>query len=251
MARRVRDLVDRHPLGAFLAFTFGISWGVPFLALAAATVLPIEVSLAGYSPLASVAVWAPALAAVAVVRLTGGSLAGLAGLALLRLTQGPVEELGWRGLALALLQRRHPGLGAAVILGAIWALWHAPALVVSTAEFSRDGGTLGVDLLRLFVGLIATSVAATVLFNGSGGSVPLAVLLHWLTNVPYPWEARGAGIPITQDVLTVVAAVLVAVTVGRRYLGHDRDRLATGVLPDDVVDVGTEPQTGASTAGGE
>jgi hypothetical protein len=57
-------------------------------------------------------------------------------------------------------------------------------------------------------------------FNGSNGSVPIAVLFHWLTNFDSPWESASA-VPLAQDVVFVVVAVIVAATVGRRYLGRE------------------------------
>ena len=276
----LRERVRRHPLATFFMLAFGVSWGIPGGALLVGPALGIEVSVAGYSPLAYVALWAPAVSAFAVVwamrgasgvldyarrvvRPTGtwpwyaavllgipavylaatflagevalpsgsGWLLPFVGVSLLRLTQGPMEELGWRGFALPMLQRRYSGLVAAVVLGVVWALWHAPALLVQAAEFQRDaGGALAVALLRLFASLVATSVVVTVVFNGSDGSVPLAVLFHWLTNLPYPWESGGA-IPLTQDVLTVLVALAVAVAFGRQYLG--RENVVTRVSPQD------------------
>lgn len=269
--------VRRHTLVAFFLLTFAISWGIPGAMLLLAPALPFEVSFAGYSPLAFLVVWAPAIAAFVVIGaghgrsgvrayverlgqfrgrwtwyvavlvgipavyfiaaaidsslggpglgVSDGSLLAFLTVAASRLTQGPVEELGWRGLALPLLQRRFSGFGAALVLGFVWALWHVPATVISAAEFSQAGGSLPLTLFRLFVGLIATSIVVTVVYNGSRGSVPLMVLFHWLTNLEYPWEA-GVGIPLTQDVLTVAVAVVVVV-VGRRYLG--RDGLVTDV----------------------
>jgi hypothetical protein len=274
---RSRAWLRRHRLAGFFLLTFALSWGVPLLVLAAGPLVGLTASVSGYSPLAFLAVWAPAVSAVAVVGFvdgwpgvraygrrvtavrgqwpwyaavllgvpvvylvaalvasaTGGPPVRLGAdwlgpfvvVSLLRLTQGPVEEFGWRGFALPLLQRRYSGLVAGVLLGLVWALWHAPALVVSTAEFAREGALLP-GLVRLFVTLVATSVVVTVVYNGSGGSVPLAVGFHWLTNLAYPWESTST-VPLAQDVVFVLVALLVAVTVGRRYLG--REHLATTV----------------------
>jgi uncharacterized protein len=45
---------------------------------------------------------------------------------------GPwAEETGWCGFALPRLLTRLPPLTAAIVLGVIWAIWHAPAFLVS------------------------------------------------------------------------------------------------------------------------
>ena len=36
------------------------------------------------------------------------------------------EEPGWRGFALPYLQKKHGPLEASIVLGSVWALWHAP-----------------------------------------------------------------------------------------------------------------------------
>lgn len=287
---RPTDWLRAHRLAGFFLLTFALSWGVPVAFLLAAPLLPVAVSVSGYSPLAFLAVWAPALSAFTVVGLTDGR-AGLRAyarrvtalrgrwpwyaavlvgvplayllsalvasatggpalavepgwfstfvvVALLRATQGPVEELGWRGFALPLLQRRYSGLVSAVLLGLVWALWHAPALVISTAEFARVGPLLP-GLVQLFVVLVATSVAITVVFNGSRGSVPIAVFFHWLTNLDYPWESTST-VPIAQDVVFVAVATVVALTVGRQYLGDANLATELYLGRDPTDDPGSE-----------
>jgi membrane protease YdiL (CAAX protease family) len=147
---------------------------------------------------------------------------------LLKGTEGPFEELGWRGYALPLLQRRFSGWQSAIVLGFVWALWHVPAFFVASVMTGALEGELAVVLLRFFVGTIATSIIMTAVYNGTGGSIPLVFIYHWLMNLPYPWEAR-AGISLMQDVVGVVVAVVLVIVLGRRYLG--RENLYTDVTP--------------------
>ena len=147
---------------------------------------------------------------------------------LLKGTEGPFEEFGWRGFALPLLQRRYSGLCAAIILGFFWMLWHVPGFFVETVMTGAMQGDIVSILLGLFIGGIATTITMTVIYNGSGGSIPLMFLWHWLSNLPYPWEAR-AGISLMQDVLIVALAIILVLTLRRRYLG--RENLFIDVTP--------------------
>lgn len=39
-------------------------------------------------------------------------------------------------------------------------------------------------LLRVFVNVLALAVIMTVVYNGTGASLSLMVIFHWLTNLP-------------------------------------------------------------------
>jgi uncharacterized protein len=100
---------------------------------------------------------------------------------------GPVEEFGWRGVALPLLQRRYTPLAASLILGAVWGFWHLPAFLGSGTEQS------GWAFPPFVVGVLALSVLLTPMFNAAGGSILIAVLFHFQMNGPawpdaQPWE---------------------------------------------------------------
>lgn len=91
---------------------------------------------------------------------------------LLMAIKGPVEELGWRGLALPLLQRRMAPIWAALLLGVIWAVWHYPAFLLSGTPQSAW------SVMPFFVGTVALSVIVTPIFNSSHGSILLPALFH-------------------------------------------------------------------------
>jgi membrane protease YdiL (CAAX protease family) len=94
---------------------------------------------------------------------------------------GPVEELGWRGVALPLLQRRFTPFSAGLILGAVWGLWHWPAFLLSGTPQAAW------EFAPFLVGSIAVSLILTPLFNQSRGSILLAAIYHFqLINPAWP-----------------------------------------------------------------
>jgi hypothetical protein len=142
---------------------------------------------------------------------------------------GPVEELGWRGVALPLLQRRFAPLWSALILGAFWAVWHAPSFLLSGTPQSAW------SIAPYLLGVLALSVIITPLFNAAHGSILIAALFHFQINGPawpdaQPWENY------------LFAAVAIAVVVLNRKAMLTRTNAVTDVLmPDIGVDV-TEPR---------
>lgn len=105
----------------------------------------------------------------------------------LALFLGPVEEFGWRGVALPLLQRRFSPFWAGLILGICWGVWHVPAFMLSgTAQSAWS-------FAPFFAGIVAISVMMTPLFNAARGSLLLPVLFHFQMNNPIwpdaqPWD---------------------------------------------------------------
>ena len=101
---------------------------------------------------------------------------------------GPIEELGWRGVALPLMQRRFAPFWAGLVLGMIWAAWHIPAFFISgTPQSAWSAGPY-------FAGIIAISVILTPLFNASRGSLLIAALYHLQMMNPIfpdaqPWDS--------------------------------------------------------------
>lgn len=116
--------------------------------------------------------------------------------------KGPLEEFGWRGLALPLLQRRTSPLLAALTIGVLWGLWHMPAFLLS-------GTPQGAwPFLPFFLGTIALSVIATALFNASHGSVLLPALFHFMLINPLWPDAQ----PHDTWLFAIIAVIIVWLT---------------------------------------
>ena len=138
----------------------------------------------------------------------------------LALFLGPVEEFGWRGLALPLLQRRFAPFWAGLILGIIWATWHIPAFLIGGTPQSNW------SFVPYFAGTITGSVILTALFNDSRGSLLLAVLIHFQLNNPIwpdaqPWD----------NVLLITAAIII-VWLKRRTLFQRGSGVTDILIPE-------------------
>ena len=85
------------------------------------------------------------------------------------------EEFGWRGFLQVRLQARRPGPGgparAALLVGALFAAWHVPLIVVE-----QDGVTTA--LLWFTAGTVGISLVYAWLFARTGGSVLLVAMMH-------------------------------------------------------------------------
>lgn len=128
---------------------------------------------------------------------------------------GGLEELGWRGYLLPRLQRRWSPVGASVIVGVGWAVWHLPLFVLPGAQnVDQPFWTFGLIV-------IAMSFAFTWLYNVAGGSILPVILLHGLNNTSsllYPFAAdTSMTLNLTVGLVAsgALAAVLLLATRGR------------------------------------
>ena len=82
------------------------------------------------------------------------------------------EEIGWRGYALPRLAARFGLARASVLLGLIWGCWHLPQF------FIREADTYRQSFFVYVLGVTAFSVAIAWLWERTGGSLLLPMLLH-------------------------------------------------------------------------
>jgi membrane protease YdiL (CAAX protease family) len=149
------------------------------------------------------------------------------------------EEPGWRGFALPRLQQRHGPIAASLILGSLHGLWHLPALM--TVNF-------GPLPLANYVPFMLTAAFGTFIYtwvyNRTGGSILLAILLHAASNAASGWLSAlftESGLQEPQQGLAgflaatswinviaygLVALLLIAATRGR--LGYQAARELPG-----------------------
>ncbi|NHJ38855.1 MAG: CPBP family intramembrane metalloprotease [Asgard group archaeon] len=100
---------------------------------------------------------------------------------------GPLgEEFGWRGFILDPLQNKFGSLGASLLLGFIWGVWHLPL------HFIADTTQQFIPIWAFVLLQMVMSILYTWLYNNTKGSVLVAILFHWISNI------AGALIPFWQ-----------------------------------------------------
>jgi membrane protease YdiL (CAAX protease family) len=139
----------------------------------------------------------------------------------LALFLGPIEEFGWRGLALPLLQRRFTPFWAGLILGIIWATWHIPSFFLSGTP--QSAWSLG----PYFLGVVAISVILTPLFNTTRGSLLIAVLYHFQMMNPIWPDAQP------WDNLLFIATAVIVVWLNRRQMFQKGAGVTEVLMPED------------------
>jgi uncharacterized protein len=146
------------------------------------------------------------------------------------------EEIGWRGYALPRLQAGRSALSASLILAPIWALWHLPLWLTGAP------GRTPILYAAFVVSAFALSVLLTWVYNSTGGSLLLVVLLHATVNLPITLLYDALGSRVTVPVLlyfglTVVAAIVVVIVAGPKHLSrkHHKQEETSEISPKSLV----------------
>ena len=145
----------------------------------------------------------------------------LGGLPTATLLSGGNEELGWRGFLLSRLQQRYDALSASLLVGAVWAGWHLPVYMLPLG-LTNGPFALFVPFILLF------SIVFTWVYNGTNGSVLVAMTLHGSMN-----SAIGifAGVistdAVDQTVLWATRPIGVFCVVAVLLFVYGRDTLST------------------------
>lgn len=173
--------------------------------------------------------WAPTLLltpAVAVVswfvlRLTGTpvpvpEISPLTALALVALfiVGAPAEELGWSSYVTDPLQTRWGALGASLVLGAVWVVFH----IVPLLQVGRSAGWIA----GWSLGTLAMRVIMVWLFTNTGHAVIAVSLFHATQNLSWQlFPVQGSFYdPLVTGVIFAVAAVMIVLGWGPRTLAR-------------------------------
>lgn len=148
---------------------------------------------------------APVLPSLAVL------VAYLPGLVLQMITTGLAEEPGWREFAMPRMQRRYGPVSSTLVVGLLWGAWHLPLFLTEWG-----GSQVGAIRLLEFMGTtVAFSFVMTWLFNRSGESMPLVMLLHTSVNnfISVAWSSMFPSLSSDYAMHAFLAGSVVAALV--------------------------------------
>jgi membrane protease YdiL (CAAX protease family) len=259
--RIVTASVRRHPLIAFFALAYALTWPtIPLVAVSPLLGLPglfgpafaaiIVSAVSDGKPglrglLGRLACWrvggrwyAVALGLPVVLALTAAGLhlllgaqtsldfGGLSFLDFVVFALIVGEELGWRGYALPRMLAERRALAASLIVGALWGAWHLPTFFVSGAP------QYGLPFSAFLLLTVAYSVVISWVFVHARGSVLIASLMHGAINLSQGFFSGGVDPARTYWLLTAMygaAALALALVFGvhlssTRYVEANRPR---------------------------
>jgi membrane protease YdiL (CAAX protease family) len=134
------------------------------------------------------------------------------------------EEIGWRGYALPKLQSGYSALVSSVILGGIWVLWHLPLFFNPTSGYSNT------PFWAFLIFILPVSILITWIFNSTGGSTLMIMILHamlnasigplWRATPEYSTAVSNTDVYLLQAAVLWVGAIVVVLVYGASNLSR-------------------------------
>ncbi len=122
------------------------------------------------------------------------------------------QELGWRGYPFEGLRRRHSFPAAALLFGALWALWHLPLLFVAGTHPYHALRESPWFALNFYVGLVPVGVLISWFSAANGRSVVAATLFHFSVVASQEMLAVTQVTRVIETALLSIVAVAVVAT---------------------------------------
>lgn len=145
----------------------------------------------------------PSIDATSLMILFGGILLGAFG-----------EELGWRGYAQNMLEKKLNSLVAVLIVGILWGLWH-----IGNLQYGP------IYMLFFVFSTIGYSTVMAWLLHGTDYNVVLASLFHFAVNVGFYilTDALSDLRLVAMNGLVWLGAAVVVVALNRRYFLRNKE----------------------------
>lgn len=115
------------------------------------------------------------------------------------------EELAWRGYLLPKLQLKFSTLQSSVIVGILWALFHAPLFLM------KDGHPAGYNFFLYTLMVFSFSFVMSYFYNHTGGSLLIAHVLHQSINTwgeVIPFYPKSSGHQYGVATLVIISSLL-------------------------------------------
>lgn len=164
----------------------------------------------------------------------------LAGLATAMFLDGGAlfEENGWRGFALPRLLERYTPLGASVLLGVLWSVWHMPVKFDLALDYGLPSFALLFGVLTLKFVLL--TIIMTYFWQRAGQTTIIAIAMHGLSNDSLRLGGEVLSETFGAQLRYEINLVLPLLVVSIGLLLLTRGRLGVPLFPAQV----SEPRLG-------
>lgn len=127
------------------------------------------------------------------------------------------EEIGWRGFAQPVLQRRRSALRAALAVSVIWAGWHLPLFGITATYRAMPA----IGFVGFFLSLVAGALLLAWLHLRSSGSILVVAAFHAAFDIVTTTPTTTTLVPtLTGAVITVLALAVVPALARTRRPDH-------------------------------